>query len=338
MEKLQSGLKQKDHDLRKTIQDFDSLKFHNERLVRRVESLQGELRHKAGYTSWFGSTQHRREAEKLQQTMDLLQTDLQNKIRQNGELQAQLDELNLLHRESLENSAKDKRKLNEQIRDMKQEMVGQMSSYEDQLSHLKARLAELERRPSRTSNDPPSNERTDAAMAVEADRLKERINELERQLADAQRANGDHHVLELEDRLRKLEGELKHERDLHRQVRSELERFSFEKQQAQSKLDEELGNQADLRQPIEKLEAEGTILRERLTERDLQVKDLESKVPLPKSVMEGAAQTDPIPAPVPSVQSHTPQTVIELHLPKVLVAPRCVFYSYYDIGLDSEWG
>ncbi|KAF9410221.1 hypothetical protein BGZ94_001722, partial [Podila epigama] len=95
---MQTAVKEKEQELRKSLQDLDLLSFHNQRLTKRIENLQNQAATKSG-GSWLGigGASAKKELEKSQMTLEAATIDLQAKIEENEKLHQQLYEINALY-------------------------------------------------------------------------------------------------------------------------------------------------------------------------------------------------------------------------------------------------
>ncbi|RIA87573.1 hypothetical protein C1645_807229 [Glomus cerebriforme] len=89
---LQDECKTKEQELRASLQQLDLLNFHNERLTKRIQSLQDSGNAKLS-TGWLlGST--KKEIEKLKVSLEARTIDLTRKIEENEKLHKELFEVN----------------------------------------------------------------------------------------------------------------------------------------------------------------------------------------------------------------------------------------------------
>ncbi|CAG8444944.1 8383_t:CDS:10 [Ambispora gerdemannii] len=113
---LHEEVKTKEHELRTSLQQLDLLTFHNQRLTKRIESLQesGNTRLAPGWL--LGSA--KKELERSKSTLEALSTDLGRKIAENERLHADLNEVNGLyahHKQLLQEKLSDLEKRNEEL-------------------------------------------------------------------------------------------------------------------------------------------------------------------------------------------------------------------------------
>ncbi|KAI8603980.1 hypothetical protein EDD21DRAFT_2509 [Dissophora ornata] len=94
---IQAALKEKEQEVRKSLQDLDLLSFHNQRLTKRIENLQAQASTKAGGSWLMGGGSVKKELEKSQTTLEAATIDLQAKIEENEKLHQQLYEINALY-------------------------------------------------------------------------------------------------------------------------------------------------------------------------------------------------------------------------------------------------
>ncbi|KAG0347666.1 hypothetical protein BG004_007235 [Podila humilis] len=96
---MQVAMKEKEQEVRKSLQDLDLLSFHNQRLTKRIENLQTLATAKSGGGSWLGmgGGSVKKELEKSQTTLEAATIDLQAKIEENEKLHQQLYEINALY-------------------------------------------------------------------------------------------------------------------------------------------------------------------------------------------------------------------------------------------------
>ncbi|KAK3818966.1 MAG: hypothetical protein J3Q66DRAFT_180570 [Benniella sp.] len=93
---IQAALKEKEQEVRKSLQDLDLLSFHNQRLTKRIENLQSQAAATGG--SWLlGGASVKKELEKSQTVLEAATIDLQAKIEENEKLHQQLYEINALY-------------------------------------------------------------------------------------------------------------------------------------------------------------------------------------------------------------------------------------------------
>ncbi|KAI1317586.1 hypothetical protein EDD11_008156 [Mortierella claussenii] len=91
---IQAALKEKEQEVRKSLQDLDLLSYHNQRLTKRIENLQTQ---KSGGSWLMGGANVKKELEKSQMTLEAATIDLQGKIEENEKLHQQLYEINALY-------------------------------------------------------------------------------------------------------------------------------------------------------------------------------------------------------------------------------------------------
>ncbi|KAF9899147.1 hypothetical protein BX616_003222 [Lobosporangium transversale] len=94
---IQNSLKEKEQEVRKSLQDLDLLTYHNQRLTRRIESLQSQASAKSGGSWLMGGGNIKKELEKSQVTLEALTIDLEAKIEENEKLHQQLYDINALY-------------------------------------------------------------------------------------------------------------------------------------------------------------------------------------------------------------------------------------------------
>ncbi|KAI3660193.1 hypothetical protein MP638_004467, partial [Amoeboaphelidium occidentale] len=146
MQKIEKELQLKENDYRKNAQELDSLKFHNQRLVKRIEAMQEELAQpKQG--SWIlGSTSSsKKEFEKLKLALEASNADLVKKINENESLHKALDELEHSRSSERNDMVQRNETLQKQLADLKDEFRRSMTSSEDQIIHLRRKNTELEK-------------------------------------------------------------------------------------------------------------------------------------------------------------------------------------------------
>ncbi|KAF9110628.1 hypothetical protein BGX27_006072 [Mortierella sp. AM989] len=94
---IQAALKEKEQEVRKSLQDLDLLTFHNQRLTKRIENLQNQASTKSGGSWLVGGATVKKELEKSQSSLEAATIDLQAKIEENEKLHQQLYEINALY-------------------------------------------------------------------------------------------------------------------------------------------------------------------------------------------------------------------------------------------------
>ncbi|KAG0060572.1 hypothetical protein BGZ89_012175 [Linnemannia elongata] len=94
---MQAAMKEKEQEVRKSLQDLDLLSFHNQRLTKRIENLQNQGATKSGGSWLMGGGSVKKELEKSQTTLEAATIDLQAKIEENEKLHQQLYEINALY-------------------------------------------------------------------------------------------------------------------------------------------------------------------------------------------------------------------------------------------------
>ncbi|KAF8933859.1 hypothetical protein BGZ47_010674 [Haplosporangium gracile] len=94
---MQAAMKEKEQEVRKSLQDLDLLTFHNQRLTKRIENLQNQTATKSGGSWLMGGGSVKKELEKSQTTLEAATIDLQAKIEENEKLHQQLYEINALY-------------------------------------------------------------------------------------------------------------------------------------------------------------------------------------------------------------------------------------------------
>ncbi|KAG0045822.1 hypothetical protein BGZ83_008945 [Gryganskiella cystojenkinii] len=94
---MQAAMKEKEQEVRKSLQDLDLLTFHNQRLTKRIESLQTLATAKQGGSWLMGGGSVKKELEQSQATLEAVTIDLESKIEENEKLHQQLYEINALY-------------------------------------------------------------------------------------------------------------------------------------------------------------------------------------------------------------------------------------------------
>ncbi|KAF9585986.1 hypothetical protein BGW38_010627 [Lunasporangiospora selenospora] len=201
----------------KSLQDLDLLSFHNQRLTKRITSLQELATSKSGGSWLMGGGSAKKELEKSQQSLEAATIDLQTKIEENEKLHQQLYEINAL--------------------------------YPRHVTELQSKIQSLEKQNQELQLDVQragtANEDTIAMVRKEKDDVEKELgiirNALADQLKDEQKASQSlqENVKKLEadvERLSKTELELETLQNEHMKLREELETskwFSFELSQLQ---------------------------------------------------------------------------------------------------------
>ncbi|ORX92924.1 hypothetical protein K493DRAFT_316302 [Basidiobolus meristosporus CBS 931.73] len=97
---LSTENKSKEQELRKVLQQLDTLNFHNQRLTKRVEDLQRNGSPKLG-GQWLLRASAKKELEKQRITLEATTLDLQGKIEENENLHKEVYEIHSLYTEQL---------------------------------------------------------------------------------------------------------------------------------------------------------------------------------------------------------------------------------------------
>ncbi|KAI7818627.1 hypothetical protein BC939DRAFT_462309 [Gamsiella multidivaricata] len=205
---IQAALKEKEQEVRKSLQDLDLLSFHNQRLTKRIENLQNQASAKPGGSWLMGGASVKKELEKSQSTLEAATIDLQAKIEENEKLHQQLYEINALYPRHVT------------------ELQGKIQALEKQNQELQL---DVERAG-------VANEDTINLIRKEKDAIEKELglirDVLAGELKDEQRANQSlrDNVQRLEteiERLSKAELELETLQAEHSKLHSELETFKW---------------------------------------------------------------------------------------------------------------
>ncbi|KAK9719840.1 hypothetical protein K7432_004548 [Basidiobolus ranarum] len=113
--------KSKEQELRKILQQLDTLNFHNQRLTKRIEDLQKNGSPKLS-GQWLLRASAKKELEKQRITLEATTLDLQSKIEENENLHKEIYEIHSLYTEQLnvyqkkvDELEKERNSLNEEI-------------------------------------------------------------------------------------------------------------------------------------------------------------------------------------------------------------------------------
>ncbi|KAG0232392.1 hypothetical protein BGW41_001889 [Actinomortierella wolfii] len=205
---LQAALKEKEQEVRKSLQQLDLLSFHNQRLTKRIENLQ-EIGSPKSSGSWvLGGGSAKKALEKTQEAYEVAMLDLQNKIEENEKLHQQLYEINAL--------------------------------YPRHVTELQSKIQELEKQNQELQLDVEragvANEDTINLIRKEKDDIEKELgmirDALAGQLQDERRSNESlkTKILKLEDdiqRLSEVERQFEGLRTEHTNLKAELETFKF---------------------------------------------------------------------------------------------------------------
>ncbi|CAO3563860.1 unnamed protein product [Mortierella alpina] len=205
---MQAAMKEKEQEVRKSLQDLDLLSFHNQRLTKRIENLQSLAATKPGGSWLMGGGSVKKDLEKSQSELEAATIDLQAKIEENEKLHQQLYEINAL--------------------------------YPRHVTELQGKIQLLEKQNQELQEDVQragvANEDTITLIRKEKEAVEKELglirDALAGELKDEQRAHQNlrekSHRLEDEiDRLRKVEVELESLQTEHAKLQGELETFKW---------------------------------------------------------------------------------------------------------------
>ncbi|KAF9576084.1 hypothetical protein EC968_000151 [Mortierella alpina] len=205
---MQAAMKEKEQEVRKSLQDLDLLSFHNQRLTKRIENLQSSAAAKPGGSWLMGGGSVKKDLEKSQAELEAATIDLQAKIEENEKLHQQLYEINAL--------------------------------YPRHVTELQGKIQLLEKQNQELQEDVQragvANEDTITLIRKEKEAVEKELglirDALAGELKDEQRAHQNlrekSHRLEDEiDRLRKVELELESLQTEHAKLQGELETFKW---------------------------------------------------------------------------------------------------------------
>ncbi|KAF8939091.1 hypothetical protein BGZ58_010660 [Dissophora ornata] len=223
---IQAALKEKEQEVRKSLQDLDLLSFHNQRLTKRIENLQAQASTKAGGSWLMGGGSVKKELEKSQTTLEAATIDLQAKIEENGKwvVGGKAQQRLMTHRE---------KKLHQQLYEIN-------ALYPRHVTELQGKIQALEKQNQELQLDVEragvANEDTIKLIRKEKDAVEKELglirDVLAGELKDEQRANQSlrDNVQRLEaevERLTKVETALESLQTEHQKLQGELETFKW---------------------------------------------------------------------------------------------------------------
>ncbi|KAG0221501.1 hypothetical protein BGX31_009792 [Mortierella sp. GBA43] len=205
---IQAALKEKEQEVRKSLQELDLLSFHNQRLTKRIENLQNQAAAKPGGSWLMGGTSVKKELEKSQSTLEAATIDLQAKIEENEKLHQQLYEINALyprHVTELQGKIQALEKQNQELQ-VDVERVGVAN--EDTINLIRKEKEAVEKE-LHTTRDALAGQLKDERRVTQS--LQNQVQELQQEY----------------DRLSKVERELYSLQSEHSKLEGELETFKW---------------------------------------------------------------------------------------------------------------
>ncbi|CAB4386328.1 unnamed protein product [Rhizophagus irregularis] len=165
---LQEDCKAKEQELRASHQQLDLLNFHNERLTKRIQSLQDSGNAKLS-TGWLlGST--KKEIEKLKASLDARSIDLTRKIEENEKLHKELYEVNSLYTQHVNVLQSNISELEKKKEELQLELTRSHMASEEALSTMRLEKREVEAKLEETRRE---LQLTNALMEKNEQKLKE---------------------------------------------------------------------------------------------------------------------------------------------------------------------
>ncbi|CAM0135441.1 hypothetical protein VKS41_005080 [Umbelopsis sp. WA50703] len=139
---LQGTVKEKEKEFRKLQEQVDLLKYHNERLTRRIEAVQ-EKDNKGSSFSLLGGAM-KKELEKSAQALDAATIDLQNKIQENEELHKEMAEINHIYTSHVNGLHQQIADLEKQVEQDKQNVSNEQSDTRQRVQVIRQEKTALE--------------------------------------------------------------------------------------------------------------------------------------------------------------------------------------------------
>ncbi|GES77362.1 protein phosphatase 1 regulatory subunit 21 isoform X1 [Rhizophagus clarus] len=165
---LQEECKTKEQELRTSLQQLDLLNFHNERLTKRIQSLQDSGNAKLS-TGWLlGST--KKEIEKLKASLEARSIDLTRKIEENEKLHKELYEVNSLYTQHVNVLQSNISELEKKKEELQLELTRSYMASEEALSTMRLEKREVEVKLEETKRQ---LQLTNALMEKNEQKLKE---------------------------------------------------------------------------------------------------------------------------------------------------------------------
>ncbi|KAJ2958916.1 hypothetical protein NQZ79_g5558 [Umbelopsis isabellina] len=139
---LQGTVKEKEIEFRKLQEQVDLLKYHNERLTRRIEAVQ-EKENKGSSFSLLGGAV-KKELEKSAQALDAATADLQNKIQENEELHKEMAEINHIYTSHVNGLHQQIADLEKQVEQYKENVSNEQSDTRQRVQVIRQEKTALE--------------------------------------------------------------------------------------------------------------------------------------------------------------------------------------------------
>ncbi|KAF9395075.1 hypothetical protein CPC16_009335 [Podila verticillata] len=206
---IQAAMKEKEQEVRKSLQDLDLLSFHNQRLTKRIENLQTLATAKPG-GSWLGmgGGSVKKELEKSQTTLEAATIDLQAKIEENEKLHQQLYEINALYPRHVTELQGKIQTLEKQNQELQVDVERASVANEDTINMIRKEKQDMEKELS-LIRDVLAGQLKDEQHANKS--LREKADRLENEI----------------DRLSKVEVDLESLQAEHARVKDEMETFKW---------------------------------------------------------------------------------------------------------------
>ncbi|KAF9026066.1 hypothetical protein BGZ52_007920 [Haplosporangium bisporale] len=206
---IQAAMKEKEQEVRKSLQDLDLLSFHNQRLTKRIENLQTLATAKPG-GSWLGmgGGSVKKELEKSQTTLEAATIDLQAKIEENEKLHQQLYEINALYPRHVTELQGKIQTLEKQNQELQVDVERASVANEDTINMIRKEKQDMEKELS-LIRDVLAGQLKDEQHANKS--LREKAERLENEI----------------DRLSKVEVDLESLQAEHARVKDEMETFKW---------------------------------------------------------------------------------------------------------------
>ncbi|KAH8551441.1 hypothetical protein BGW37DRAFT_40969, partial [Umbelopsis sp. PMI_123] len=139
---LQGNVKEKEKELRKLQEQVDLLKYHNERLTKRIEAVQDKDNKGSSFSLLGGAV--KKELEKSAQALEAATVDLQNKIQENEALHKEMSEVNHIYTAHVNGLHQQIADLEKQVEQLKEEVSNEQSETRQRLQSIRQDKTSLE--------------------------------------------------------------------------------------------------------------------------------------------------------------------------------------------------
>ncbi|KAF9366568.1 Vacuolar protein sorting-associated protein 29 [Mortierella sp. NVP85] len=205
---IQAALKEKEQEVRKSLQELDLLSFHNQRLTKRIENLQSQAAAKTGGSWLLGGVSVKKELEKSQTVLEAATIDLQAKIEENEKLHQQLYEINALYPRHVTELQGKIQALEKQNQELQVDVERAGVANEDTITLIRKEKEAVDKELS-TTRDALAGALKDEQKV--AQNLRDHVQQLEQEVA----------------RLSRIEQELQSLQSEHSKLQGELETFKW---------------------------------------------------------------------------------------------------------------